>query len=48
MATTNLFQEFEEDMNVIYNKFKHTDQFMLLLNDWIVKYEYELYAQYGV
>lgn len=38
---------FNEEMNTIYNKYKSTDKFMLMLTEWIVKNEYELYSQYG-
>ena len=40
--------EFNEDLNILYNKYKHTDQFMLLLTEWINKHEDIQYAQYGV
>jgi DNA gyrase/topoisomerase IV subunit A len=48
MANTNIQKQFNEKMNEIYNEYKHTDQFMLLLTTWINHNEDVLYAQYGV
>jgi len=48
MATNNLFKDFNVEMDMIFCKYMNSYQFMLLLNQWIVKNEEELQDQYGV
>lgn len=48
MSNDNLQRSFDESMNEIFNEYKDTDSFMLLLTNWINKNEDVLYSQYKV